>query len=585
MSESDFHMYCLSNGSELLFSDNSLTKFKAKLPNRLEWKKNDLYKWCVAVEAIGFDPNFTTEFFNESQHIPSVVFIDYEAEIKESEKFGMRTDFKDFSEGRKLIHFDHSLRHIFLNGNFVYYFQKKPLYSLQSYHEFFNEIPKIVPVTITYNVDDFTFTIRSDYYKQLSMMIHENVEKNLKISYLPHVYASSSKQIEKRVHIIDNEKYISYFLAADHVLQIDIKSAAVINIPNVVKIKSNIVRDQVYNSEHAKDLACFTPKLTPDKRYCFYEAERKNYLQLNNTILDVVDFELTDGLNRRLCIHEGTPTIVKLNLRKMDANKKSFHIRLSSDKSIEFPNNTLSQFSVRLPKTYYFNRFWKVALASILLPGKHCTFPFTDEVSFTYKEGTENKVFKLNIPHKELTKDEILELLTKFFNVQPKFGQVRIQMVENELEPLVEFTFFREGIFKAPEHFCKVLGYGGSDFKNGYKKFNIKFASGRSNFKLKFSYGINIHYYRPNYIMSYTNIVEPTPINAELTNVLKVFQVTFNKDHALYEFKHLEHHRLLNDEINVIHIDLRNHAGELVQFEKTENSQVIVNLLFTNYTD
>jgi len=258
---------------------------------------------------------------------------------------------------------------------------------------------------------------------------------------------------------------------------------------------------------------------------------------------------------------------------------------LSSDKSIEFPNNTLSQFSVRLPKTYYFNRFWKVALASILLPGKHCTFPFTDEVSFTYKEGTENKVFKLNIPHKELTKDEILELLTKFFNVQPKFGQVRIQMVENELEPLVEFTFFREGIFKAPEHFCKVLGYGGSDFKNGYKKFNIKFASGRSNFKLKFSYGINIHYYRPNYIMSYTNIVEPTPINAELTNVLKVFQVTFNKDHALYEFKHLEHHRLLNDEINVIHIDLRNHAGELVQFEKTENSQVIVNLLFTNYTD
>lgn len=140
-----------------------------------------------------------------------------------------------------------------------------------------------------------------------------------------------------------------------------------------------------------------------------------------------------------------------------------------------------------------------------------------------------------------------------------------------------------EGFFILPEHVCRVLGYGADDFTKGKKRFDIKFKQGETSHKLKMSNGLNMEYYRPNYIMAYSNIVEPTPINSEMTNLLKVFQVSSERKYMLYEFKHLEQHRLLNDVINTIRVELRTHAGDLVRFEKKSNAEVIVNFLFSNY--
>lgn len=583
----DFHMYCLSNGSENIFLNNSLTKFKSKLPKVISWDKNDTYKWFVALETIGFDPNFTNENYIKDINIPGIIIVNHNV-IRDTFQFNRLFDDKTINiQDRKTIKkIEDDLSDVFINGSFTLYYQKHVFYSFRNYFEYFGELSNTEnPLVVNCNRDEGVITVKSESYKELEILIHDNISKNIKVKYLPHYYTSSNQIVEIKKYVIAGENYTSYFIADDHVIEIDIKNFAKVEIPQILKVKSNFIRDQVYNSEHAKDLTCFTPNLSQKDDFSFYEVERKNFIQLNNTILDVLDFKITDGLDRQISLHEGTPTIIKLNFRQMDARKKSFHIRLSSAASTEFPNNSLSQFSVRLPKTYYFNRDWKVALASILIPGRFNTFPSRGEIRFEFYESGVKKVYTKEIPNRELSKDEVLEFLNTFFNEQPKFGQVRVHMLENEFEPLLEFTFFRGGDFYVPEHFCKVIGYDGHDFENGVKHFNTRFKLNRKTTQFKMGYSINTKYFRPKYIMSYTNIVESTPINTELSNILKVFQVKNRNDETLYEFKHLEFHRLLNDEINVIHIDLRNHAGEIIEFEKTDLSQVIVNFIFTNYVD
>lgn len=584
----DFHMYCLSNGSENLFKENSLTKFKCKLPKVISWNKNDQFKWYVSLEAVGFDSNFTNENYIDDVNIPGIIVVNHSI-VRDTLQFNRTFNHKsyDLTDRHEVRKIEDDMGNIFTNGSFTFYYQKHKFYSIRDYFEYFCGLADIKnDFIITSNRESGVITIKSEYYKELNLLIHESISKNINVKYLPHYYRSSNNIVEVKKFVIAGQNYTSYFIADDHVIEVDIKNFTQVPIPKIVKVKSEFIRDQVYNSEHAKDLACFTPFQTDNKKFTFYEAERKNFMQLNNTILDILDFKLTDGLDQQLSIHEGIPTIIKLNFRQMDSRKKSFHIRLSSLPSAEFPNNTLSQFSVRLPKTYYFNRDWKVALSSILIPGKFGTFPLGGEIRFEYFEGNEKKVFHKDIPKRELNRDEIFEFFNSFFNFhQPKFGQVRVHMLENEFEPLLEFTFFRGGDFYLPEHVCKVIGYDGSDFVNGVKHFDTRFTLGKKTTQIKMAYTINTNYYRPNYIMSYTNIVEPTPINTELSNILKVFQVKNRKDETLYEFKHLEYHRLLNDEINVIHIDLRNHAGEIINFERTDTSQVIVNFLFTNYID
>lgn len=70
--ETDLNVVCVSNGNADIF-DNTLTSFKNKLPTAIQWRKNGLYRYHVALTAIGFDTNFTTTILPDKPGIPSLI--------------------------------------------------------------------------------------------------------------------------------------------------------------------------------------------------------------------------------------------------------------------------------------------------------------------------------------------------------------------------------------------------------------------------------------------------------------------------------------------------------------------------------
>lgn len=585
----DIHLYCMSNGSEIQFPENTLTKFKSKLPFKIEWKKDEPYRWFVALEGVGFDPNFTSPYLPKKDSLPSMII----ATLPNFADIGVKklsycAGLDKLPENCSADKLDKLLKKATAlpYSDIVYYFQENVNYNTRRYYKFLKNLETYGAVNVKYEPKYFTFEITATSDKPVLLFTHVALHNNLGIilnKVWSHPEAKKHQIQDMDIVTIDKEIYFCYTINAKQYIQINIRSDNIIKIPDIVKVKSSFIREQIFNNRLTKDFVCFSPIIKTNSRYSFYEAEAKNFLQLANTTLDVLDFKLVDENDRQLPLHEGTPTFVKLHFKKMDAFKKSFHIRVSSEYN---GTNEMSNFKVTLPSTLYFNRDWKVAMTSILIPGKFCTVPIPGEVLFSYKKPDGDIVsHKEWLPMREFKKDEIIEWLNEFFSSHTgtKIAQVNNITGPNDYEPTLEFKFFTQGVFVMSEHLCRVLGYGAEDFTKGKKPFVIKFKPGETKYKLKMSNSVNIDYYRPNYIMAYANIVEPTPINSEMTNLLKVFQVSSDRTFMLYEFKHLEHHRLLNDVVNDIHIELRTHAGDLVRFEKKSNSEVIVNLLFSNY--
>ena len=60
MNTEEVSIIAISNGSSEYFPDNTLTDFKNQLPSSFLWRKNGVYRYHIAVEAIGLSTNFSS---------------------------------------------------------------------------------------------------------------------------------------------------------------------------------------------------------------------------------------------------------------------------------------------------------------------------------------------------------------------------------------------------------------------------------------------------------------------------------------------------------------------------------------------
>jgi len=67
MAEKTF--FIISNGSNNIYADNTLTHFKNRLPEVLELPENE--NWVATVESIGFSCNFRSVYLPDDDTLPS----------------------------------------------------------------------------------------------------------------------------------------------------------------------------------------------------------------------------------------------------------------------------------------------------------------------------------------------------------------------------------------------------------------------------------------------------------------------------------------------------------------------------------
>jgi len=141
-----------------------------------------------------------------------------------------------------------------------------------------------------------------------------------------------------------------------------------------VKIKCDAIRPQILNQTLTKDMIIFSPDFNMSDEYYYREIEVIDYIPLMNTTLKTMEILIQDENNRPLPLTKGQASIIKMNLRRVPPTKESFNVRITSEKTIEFPNNTNTEFTNRLPYPLLLDSSWKVSLISVNYPAKFTTF-------------------------------------------------------------------------------------------------------------------------------------------------------------------------------------------------------------------
>lgn len=627
--DNNFTLFCISNGSELEFPENTLTSYKNKLPLNLEIKKREHSKWCMALESICFSTSFGNIKwpFGPSFISVSLDFIDnlWRSNYVMKEKI----ERKSISEGVDRAHFEYldtELRELLKLGIYPYGGVGE-----SQYYEMYKTVASQfkMPDICYYYPDDFFCDLDSlglyfeNIAKKTNMRIKRtatsielipNIDKtnlecwfliNTKLIYsgpfqldIEHTgtaylenyrlqtgyyFVTDIKHIEKNLVHIGGEYYKPIFMSGliKKITLTLVKTEPEIFIPKIVKVRCENVKHQIFDGEYSKDLVVFCPSLKHDNKYFYKEFNTKIFIPISNTTLNHVDIKLLDQSNNPIRLVDGYATIVKLHLKKMSSNRKFFNVRLTSQKSKLFPENTKSSFKVSLPNTLNFNNEWKVSVTSINHPTVFNNFPDGCKIKFV-KEN--DRVYSYSLKSKYLTIEELLSDLNGLFTKQ---NFLYVTYTDNRLVKTIRFKFLVNGVFIIPTEVARVLGCTNVSHESGAAwlikcKPDNSEVNGKS-YTLDMENPIDLDYYKPNYVMMYSNIVAPTILGGEFKNILKVFPILSNEkqDYQIQEFKHFECYNLANLEIKDVEIFFKSHSGDNVFFG-TEY-EIIVNLLFTNY--
>jgi hypothetical protein len=593
-------IYCLSNGSPIDFPDNTLTSFGNKLPFLYDFQNLQNLKFHIALEAIGFSTNFDRNILPNRAVNPSIIITQKEtSELKTPSKClnpkgtNIHSCYREYLDAVSPV-FDkiqqQFYRYIFFEPDDLTY---------NKIIKFFNDLREYIDAITEEDV--VNKSIKLIGLTPMILWININFLDYIDIELIPtvsvgdiehqkHQERKRDKNYIKRHAIhLNGDKYVSFRLDAafSHVV-FNLGHLVKPKLPKIIKVRCDNIRDQIFDDEKSKDLIVFCPEIGSTNNFFFHEFEAKTYCVLENTLLNTVKFQLVDENNEQLNLKVGIPTILKLDIQAMSKYKKSFNVRVTSEKQPNHPNNSRSQFSVTLPQTLFLNDTWKVALSSVNLPNVFNTFVKEHNyLTYLYKDANNTgRKLEYLIPNKNYTKEELLAEINFFLKNNKAnilLGEIKEVLNEETQESIACIKMIEKGSFTMTRDIAEVLGYTGVSYRLDKKYFSFSDVNLPYE-EFKMDQPINIDYFKPTYFMLYSKLVEPTAVSGVFLNILKIFPVSQTSlTYVIQEFKHREYLALSNFDVKEISFELRSHAGDLIQFNSRNNDTVILNLHFTNY--
>ena len=644
------NLFLISNGSPDTYPDNKLTNFKNKLPTIFEFPENE--NWCMSVESIGFSTNFRNIDLPKDPNIPSFILSNCQLDVPNCDpmvQLGADGQFLHSNEGDECkirLTFKYENNEDGQNCFWSFFRFEDKFYSFEDMTAFFFKVRVKHPDAqigldsterfLIYNSDQkntkkdlwflasesmiTTFNIpktnpleiSTDYFKKVATGQYELIRKYFEYNETETMNSATEKMHNEMPYITyyNGEKYYAYRLKSPYFEYVDeiegtIRQGEEVhllggkknkishpekNFPKLVKIVSEDVNQQIFNSEYSKDLLCFCPDFQNEDKYFFHEFENRQYVPIANSIITDLNIKLLDNNNQYLQLLQGVPTIVKLDIKKMNSDEQFFNVRLTSNKNDSFPNNTKSSFKVKLPSTLSLERTWKVCLTSISHPNIFKTF--TEDINsrkilFRHKG---NVTHQFVLENKTYTKESFVRNLDKLLKAS-LLGEAKL----NNYNHLV-LTFIQDDVeILASNYFFHIIGYNGTlDDIKGFTRVKINEADSVINsfsrdtgktydeHEWSLQLPIDINFLRPDYMIAYTNIVSPSIIGGLYSKILRVIPIKNSEaDYVVSEFHHKEYLELQNTEINEIEIELRAHDGSLVDFGLDQN--VILNLEFRHH--
>jgi len=643
--DNKFSAYIVSNGSSDVFPDNTLSKFSVQFPFPLETTLNSNEKWSIAINSIGLSSKFENDTFKDAPVILQMVNLyDKSENCNPGNAVGIDLIRKKEACNYYLNIFNEKIYKLFgkcysANETYTYCNIKtikdlitnwalENLYYGHNFSErttdghihqlnyYFNDLlndeqlsalvthiqeSDIIVTVLKENlvklspgnvVKERLFFIRTDLVDRCTIT-QDTSFKNLN-TYIRPVNTpyelfrnyQNARDLNKTYLTIGQHKY-KLFVINDEFRHLNIEFEKSLiglgKIPDLIKIKCDNIRSQVYNNTHSNDLNLIKPKFDDKGSHYFHEFENPLFIPLLNTNIYSLTFQLTDGNDKQLNLATGLPTILAVTFQKMYLDYKSFNIRLSPTHDIQ--ENTSSSFKNILPGTFTFDQTWSVGLKDITFPNHFKNLPSNENEIVILKLNNEMKIVnnqKHKIPIANIRSNAqnfITYLNDKLFAIDA------IDFSYDNDSKQVSIKAKTNAHVYISKNLAQLLGF--SPFESSTSSTNVSTKQyWKNTFKVntvkEAEYPINVNIFRPAFLMIYLDFVELSLVSGVFTNIIKIVPVK-NGDEISeclsHEFKTVEFRRLNKNNLSEINTEIRDPAGRLVQFD---SDKVNLSLFFTN---
>jgi len=617
--DSKFSMYVLSNGSSDNYPDNTLSKFSTKLPFSLDLPITFNERWGIAIQGIGLSSKFISEYSINNQMpliIELVGFADhtkcenpYDPNVVDHECHIQVTEFNQIVQqivGNSYYDNDpiSNSSDDSIIKNLDIWAKKRLKYDTKVGYNFFyntlkdkSSLDKLINGLESHSlkierkcetnivISNHDFHIERVFFIRKDLFDKSNITQNIKyVRYSNEIDLGdenylfdndvNARDINRSSIIINNTSYVLFVMNREFLsINLDFQkfSENYLSKPNLVKVKCDNIRSQIFNNSHSKDIEVIKPKFEKEMGHYFHEFENPIYVPLLNTTLRDLTFELTDEYDDRIKLSEGIATLLQISFKRMPSITKSFSVRLSP--TVKTNDDLVNSFETILPSTLNFDENWRVGLKEITFPSTIKSLPNdNNEISINLLDDNMQVVPLSNYKCSILNDAFDSSSLAKYLNE-------RTSMLD-----LLNFSMNDNSIFVTAKDNCEL------SFTYNLAKFlDMKVINVNDSVKIQIPKNsptklgkVNWHVFRPAYLMIYTDLVKPTLISSIYSNILKIVPVKSEDkdvDYQSTEFKTLEFRELANNVVNIIKIQIRSHSGELVQF----NSNFLnLHLYFTN---
>ena len=575
----DFFITAFSNANTQSYK-NTLTNFHNDIPTTFNFPENE--NWHVCLQSVGFSTDFRNMLLPKDNSFPDI-FI-YSENMDES---GINFDNKSNNVNDVYSHID-TKWNLEIEFSFPNYY-----ISIKDIENFSNKVSDL-GLKLKFEIQSGKYLkikpsfIQGDGHKNYYIFFSENVFESLGLSLY---YGGEIKETRKAIRLEKNvsplSRYYLYNLIYGSEIIETINDNWNVTYPDIIKIKCDQVKEQIFNSYYSKDIAILKLKFDKNKKYHIHEFENEHYVPISNTTLNKISISFTDKYDRFLNLNRGVSTFARLKFKKMQFSDNFFNVRAYSDQ--KNPNN----FTFEIPQQLYLDSKWKIALTSMHYNNKFKPLPYEESLrtiylsSFNVRNKQLGELRKFILPN--LKYKSVNELITtiNFFLKKHSLSKVFLETEDNMSKCTLKL---RKGtVLFIPLQIAEILGYELEENDMISTKDNIvTFFAPDPNFTIikgiveyediRLQGLANIETLKPLYFMVYCDIICPTIVGSGYANLLKILPVENQELLKIEEFKHKEFHPLESTLVKNININIRSNDGNLINF--VDGSKVFLNLLF-----
>lgn len=573
----------ISNSSTEVFDDNTLTRFKNKLP--LAISLTDQERWVFTVKSFGIHLNYGT--IKIPRNVPIMLLLDLKAfhsyQLKHDAKspndllknfiddeIGVRDKLYINPKDYKIFEIYKILDDFLMQSSFGSNLNLKVLLSQNNNN---------TQLKFTCNLHTVVLFMHSFMNESLQFFSSDTSEKLLqKIDTNGKVTAlSGSFRDGEHEHLLHTFTKTDASLTSKQLKEFSLKA------PKFIKIKCGLIK-KVQSNLGFDNVVYHTsiPIQTFNGReYFFKEIKVPLQCELLSEQLNVVEFTITDESGEQLHIAYGVPTIISCVLEKKMLSSKHFYVQVYSKCTDLYKDNTASTFSVQLsPPLQFPTSKAQVALVSATLPSKIANVPNIGNRSFAFIYHTKaNNVW---------SKNETLPLPSGYFESALDYINALNECIP---EKFAQFSLKNGYAFikhnqkcgiSLPRFVLKILGrkfeFGDADDHLDPEYFTI-YNEGRFEIYLG---RVNIDLYLPRYALCYCSIIQPSIVGSYYSPVLRILPLKKStNDFISYEFDNLEFCPLNSNYIPSASFELRTHSGDKINLSEDQLQEpVLLTLCF-----